>query len=361
MDSSNYNPSDICSVCHTEPPVNAVRTDCGHIFCYMCIKSAAERSGCCPLCRAEIGIEFNFQRHQVLGALRVPTSSSGFYWFYEGYQGWWLYDADTNNFLEDAYNRGERCVQRFIAGFIYTIDMNSMTQKQSGGGGRARRICRDTIKLENILGIAGLMGTEISEALEWMREANESWSQALWSQTLTPIETSIFCDIVKCAFVMYVWLVPEKCSNCPPLMRELPTHHEITLNWQINSFPSINCLDRNLLHNPRPTCWTHHIVYYINERWNSSLDVRSESWKRECTFGPRSVFRQLYLLWTLPGSGFLALALSAHVAADMFQISTGGRRLLARLATTVATTGSQDAHTTRLPHCAWWKRDSTCN
>lgn len=178
MDASNQdpreNPITICSVCHSEPPVNAVRTDCGHIFCYMCIKSASETAGCCPLCRAEISIEFNFQRHQVLGAVRIPRSSTGYYWFYEGYQGWWLYDAETNQCLEEAYCRGDRRVERFVAGFVYVIDMNNFTQKQRDGSGRSRKVRRDTIKLGNILGVAGLMGSEISEALAWMSEADNS-------------------------------------------------------------------------------------------------------------------------------------------------------------------------------------------
>lgn len=105
----------------------------------------------------------------MLGAVRVPRSNTGFYWFYEGYQGWWLYDADTNRFLEDAYNRGERRAERFIAGFVYTIDMDNLTQRQRDGTGRSRKVRRDTIKLENILGIAGLMGAEISDALDYMR------------------------------------------------------------------------------------------------------------------------------------------------------------------------------------------------
>lgn len=166
-----------CSICHNEPPINAVQLDCNHIFCFLCIKSASEITGLCPLCRAEIGIEFNFQEHEILGTARVPTSSDGYYWFYEGFKGWWLYDAETNQKIEEAHSEyktgGPTTVERFIAGFIYTIDFQSMNQKRKEGDGRERKICRATLELENILGMAGLKGKDIEELLDMMRTAQD--------------------------------------------------------------------------------------------------------------------------------------------------------------------------------------------
>lgn len=162
----------MCSICHNEP-TNAVQLNCGHIFCYLCIKSASETTGMCALCRCEIGIEFNSQEHDILGAARVPSSFKGYYWFYEGYKGWWLYDAETNNEIERAYERlpsgGPPILERFIAGSIYNIDVENMTQQRKDDDGRKRRICRETLELENILGMAGLQGRDFTELLDIMK------------------------------------------------------------------------------------------------------------------------------------------------------------------------------------------------
>lgn len=166
----------ICSICRNEP-TNAVQLNCGHIFCFLCIKSASETTGKCALCRYEIGIEFNFQEHDILGAARVPSSSDGYYWFYEGFRGWWLYDAETNNVIEETYKRfqsgGSPILERFIAGSVYIIDVLNMTQQKKDGEGRSRRVCRQTLELENILGIAGLKGRDFTELLDIMKSADK--------------------------------------------------------------------------------------------------------------------------------------------------------------------------------------------
>lgn len=164
-------PLPMCSICHHDPPVNGVQLGCGHVFCYLCIKSACETTGVCALCRQEIGYEFNFQEHSILGTVKLPAASpDGFYWFYEGYRGWWLYDSDTNRDIEDAYQRGETTFEKFIAGSVYLIDLNNMIQQRKDEPeGRQRKVCRATLDMENILGMAGLKGKDFSEALEMMR------------------------------------------------------------------------------------------------------------------------------------------------------------------------------------------------
>jgi hypothetical protein len=114
--------------CYSNPPVNGIRLTCGHIFCYLCIKSASETTSHCAVCRREIGHEFNFQGHEILGPIRAPTSDDGHYWFYEGFRGWWLYDAETNIELEASFRRWERIVEKFIAGGPYVIDLERMVQ-----------------------------------------------------------------------------------------------------------------------------------------------------------------------------------------------------------------------------------------
>ena len=168
--------SAMCSICH-DRLVNGVPVpNCGHVFCWLCIKSACETTGVCPLCRKEIGYEFNFQEHRILGTVKLPAASrDGFYWFYEGYQGWWLYDSDTNHDIESAYQRGESVIERYIAGSVYTIDLENMTQQRKDEPeGRQRKVCRATLNMENILGMAGLKGKDFTDALEMMRFANPS-------------------------------------------------------------------------------------------------------------------------------------------------------------------------------------------
>lgn len=171
MDLRNDETPPMCSICHSEPPVNAIQLNCGHIFCYLCIKSASETTGACALCRSEIGIEFNYQEHSILGTVRLPTSNNGFYWFYEGFRGWWLYDADTNRDLENALQRGESVLSVFIAGYHYEINLQMMTQRRKDGEGRVRKITRAKLDLDNIIGMAGLKGEDFRELFEMMKTA----------------------------------------------------------------------------------------------------------------------------------------------------------------------------------------------
>jgi len=124
------------------------------------------------MCRAEIGNEFNFQEHEILGTIKLPSSNDGNYWFYEGFRGWWLYDAESNRQIENAYQQRQHTVEIFTAGSFYVIDLIHMAQRRKNDEhGRVRRICRSNLDLENILGMAGLKGKDFQEALEMMKEA----------------------------------------------------------------------------------------------------------------------------------------------------------------------------------------------
>lgn len=161
-----------CGICLGDRVINGVQLRCGHIFCYLCIKNASETTGVCALCRAEIGIEFHFQEHNNVLGVRLYSSPNGFYWFYEGYQGWWLFDEEPNNRLEEAYQQGDMKVDLYLpgSGGIYEINLTEMIQKRKDEeGARQRKICRSTLWMDNILGLAGLKGKDITEALELMR------------------------------------------------------------------------------------------------------------------------------------------------------------------------------------------------
>ena len=101
----------------------------------------------------------------------MPLSSSGHYWFYEGFCGWWLYDADTNYDLEKASEQNEAQVEKLLAGHVYVLNLIEMTQYRKYDESRKRKICRATLELNNILGIAGLRSRNIDDYLEMMKFA----------------------------------------------------------------------------------------------------------------------------------------------------------------------------------------------
>lgn len=172
-ESENVIIPNICSICRSEP-TNAVRLDCGHIFCYLCIKSAAETTGVCALCRRDIPIKFNFKQHEILSPTRVPSAKDGFYWLYEGSRGWWLYDADTAHELEKAHEEGSTTINRLTAGHMYKMNLQSMTQQRESGAGGARKMRRAKLSsVTNVLGMGGLRSDEMNVILDLLKSTEE--------------------------------------------------------------------------------------------------------------------------------------------------------------------------------------------
>ncbi|CAM1332553.1 RNF146 (predicted) [Pycnogonum litorale] len=79
----------------------------------------------------------------------------GYQWFYEGRNGWWLYDERTSAELEQAYKHGDKECELLIAGFLYVIDYSNMVQMRRNDPSRRRRIKRDLASIPT-KGIAGL-------------------------------------------------------------------------------------------------------------------------------------------------------------------------------------------------------------
>lgn len=69
--------------------------------------------------------------------------------------GWWQYDERTSLELETAYQKGERCCELLVAGFLYVADFDSMLQYRRNDTCKRRRIKRD-IATTNKKGVAGL-------------------------------------------------------------------------------------------------------------------------------------------------------------------------------------------------------------
>lgn len=140
----------------------------------MCIKSEASRTQKCALCRADIDVDLDFGHLDVVGNIQLPCcSEDGYFWFYEGKTGWWMYDADTNSELEKAFRNGIKRIEKLIAGEVYVLSLRRLTQYRKDDRSRARKICRETLKLRSILGLAGLRDMKLLERLSCTKNSED--------------------------------------------------------------------------------------------------------------------------------------------------------------------------------------------
>lgn len=155
-----------CSICWTQPPENAIRLKCGHIFCFLCIKGVAENTKRCAYCRTEVDINFKYEPVEVIGNMKLPIpSADGTLWIYEGKKGWWFYDAETNNELEQAYQRGVYGIEKVISGKIYVIIFSRNIQYDKNDPRKTRRIFR-TVPDDSIQGVAGIRDQKMLDAIK---------------------------------------------------------------------------------------------------------------------------------------------------------------------------------------------------
>ena len=75
--------------------------------------------------------------------------------YYEGRNGWWLYDQRTNDEIDQAFRKGERRIEILIVGQVYAIDFENMHQYRLNDTQRRRRIKYDLISAPK-KGVAGL-------------------------------------------------------------------------------------------------------------------------------------------------------------------------------------------------------------
>eukprot|EP00116_Pleurobrachia_bachei_P000087 sb/3460349/ len=148
-----------CSICLMDA-VQPVRTPCGHIFCFLCIKGVLQSTGTgtCALCRAAIPRDFLTRPEMV--DLSNSSQSDGedeWTWFYEGRSGgWWQYDARTSADIEKAFqDDADKDIELLIAGFIYVIDLSAMVQQRKCAPHIQRRIKRDK-NIPDKKGVAGI-------------------------------------------------------------------------------------------------------------------------------------------------------------------------------------------------------------
>ena len=143
-----------------EASVNPVRLPCQHIFCYLCIKGVAARSGRCALCRERIPPGYLdkptvMNKEEIKSKLEQSTDS--YHWFYEAKNGgWWMYEERASSEIEKAYTNNEKNLRIQISGFFYKVDFEEMVQYREDIPSRRRKIKRDLVQTESVKGVAGI-------------------------------------------------------------------------------------------------------------------------------------------------------------------------------------------------------------
>ncbi|XP_022173218.1 E3 ubiquitin-protein ligase rnf146-like isoform X2 [Myzus persicae] len=143
-----------CPVC-LGPVVFPVRTPCGHVFCFLCVKGAARQANRCPMCRQHIPIDFD-KNPIILEREEIETLEDGYQWFYEGKNGWWQYDKRTSDEIEQHYKLNVLKFDVLICGTMYTIDLNRNVQYNRDNPSRRRKVKRENANNIAVKGVAGV-------------------------------------------------------------------------------------------------------------------------------------------------------------------------------------------------------------
>ena len=126
------------------------------VFCFLCIKGAVFHTHSCPLCRTSVPSDFLKNPPLIEDAkLNIAVFDDQFRWYYEGRNGWWLYDSRASQEIENKFQNKQLSCEVLIAGFMYVIDFQTMTQYRKDGSSRSRKIKRDTFD-STTKGLAGL-------------------------------------------------------------------------------------------------------------------------------------------------------------------------------------------------------------
>jgi len=183
---------DLCSICRDVLKTRITLT-CKHTFCYLCIKTTIQMFNSsdgsaeetdhtpCPLCRKpmpntlfENALVDNETIEQITEEYFDP--SHPFAWMYEGRNGgWWYYQTDHNQKIEEGYVKFNDYVEELkkgdsntvihdhfssidieICSKPYNINFHSMEQHPKSGYGYRKIKRTDKFDLNNAKGVAGL-------------------------------------------------------------------------------------------------------------------------------------------------------------------------------------------------------------
>ncbi|RWS03354.1 hypothetical protein B4U79_08404 [Dinothrombium tinctorium] len=161
---------DECPICMTkfgEKNRFAVKLKCEHVFCYFCVKGAFNLNSKCPYCREEISAEI-VKKPKFLKSKNKSSESDSSEgttkWFYKGANGWWVYDEDTCELIENAFRNKQQSCHFTISGLNYVLDFKSLTQSRVDDSSRRRKVKRDVFTKSNdeIKGIGGILKRDLS-------------------------------------------------------------------------------------------------------------------------------------------------------------------------------------------------------
>ncbi|RWS28936.1 E3 ubiquitin-protein ligase rnf146-like protein [Leptotrombidium deliense] len=156
----NVDDSDGCPIC-LNPFSFPVELKCKHKFCFLCLKGVSLSNQKCPLCRKKISKEL-LEKPKFLNeqdSSIVIANDGDYKWFYKGSGGgWWLYDKDTNDFIENAYRNNQTECHISLIGLCYVVDFAQMMQYRVDVPGKKRRVKRDTYNKDDseLKGLAGI-------------------------------------------------------------------------------------------------------------------------------------------------------------------------------------------------------------
>jgi len=150
-----------CAVC-LQPCIYPVQLPCKHIFCYLCVKGVTTQSKRCAMCRREIPEDYLINPEllskvdiELEGGKGFEEGGECWQWFYEGRNGWWVYDERTSQEIETHFKNDKKRCELLIAGFLYIIDFEHMLQYRRNDPSRRRKIKRD-VSSRPKKGVAGL-------------------------------------------------------------------------------------------------------------------------------------------------------------------------------------------------------------
>jgi len=150
-----------CAVC-LQQCVYPVQLPCKHIFCFLCVKGVTTQSKRCAMCRREIPEDYLLNPDllskvdlELEGEKGFEDAGECWQWFYEGRNGWWVYDERTSQEVEMHFKSGDKRCELLIAGFLYIIDFEHMLQYRRNDPNRRRRVKRD-LATGPKKGVAGL-------------------------------------------------------------------------------------------------------------------------------------------------------------------------------------------------------------
>lgn len=157
-----------CCICMDELNL-PITTDCGHHFCFLCLKGVIETStySQCPLCRSVITTDLD-DFHVDEDFLIDKKDMIIHYWMYSGRNfGWWNYDEKTNELIEEYYqdfigddtsSDEEEEYVITIGPNEYIIDFSAMMQIKKNAPNKKRSIKRVSVQDTSSVQVKGTAG-----------------------------------------------------------------------------------------------------------------------------------------------------------------------------------------------------------